>query len=84
MNKNKTLTPMAIIYVDGIRLAPVLEGSLRSLRVTDPLNRIGECVIVFSCPDPDKIDIKTFAIMPQSTQKIRLEFHIFLLIKHLE
>jgi uncharacterized protein involved in type VI secretion and phage assembly len=48
MSENKHLAPARIIYIDGNRLAPAYEGALRSVRVTDQLNRVSQCTVSFN------------------------------------
>ena len=47
MNENKRLAPICIVYIDGVRMSPACEGALRSARVIDPLNNIGQCTLTF-------------------------------------
>jgi hypothetical protein len=47
MNENERLTPICIIYLDGVRLSPALEGAFRSANVYDKMNGVGRCVISF-------------------------------------
>ena len=59
-DKNKGLTPICIVYVDGVRLDTEMEGGFRSVRITDALNTIGGCTAQFSCDSSKEIGENTF------------------------
>lgn len=58
-NKNKTLTPVWIAYVDGKRLSTDYEGALRKIYINDRLDFIGSARLLFdiSAVDFDNDDI---------------------------
>lgn len=58
-NKNKTLTPVWIAYVDGKRLSTDYEGALRKIHINDRLDFIGSASLLFdiSAVDFDNDDI---------------------------
>ncbi|MCL2381446.1 MAG: phage late control D family protein, partial [Treponema sp.] len=62
MDKNKRLTPICIVYVDGERLGPAWEGRFRSIRVVDRLSGISGCAIVFSGDNSGKMDTEIFSV----------------------
>ena len=60
MNENERLTPICIIYLDGVRLSPALEGAFRSANVYDKMNGVGRCVISFDNNELKQEDKKSF------------------------
>jgi len=60
MTENKHLVPACIIYMDGVRINQKLEGAIRSVRVVDILNKVGECTVTFDYTDLSNEDTTAF------------------------
>ena len=55
MSDNKHLTPVFIVYVDGRRLDTEHEGALKTIIISDRLNKVSEFTLVF---DTGEVKIK--------------------------
>ena len=62
MSDNKHLTPVWIVYVDGKRLDTEHEGALLSITVTDKINGISSCSLLFDTSAVKLRDKGTFVL----------------------
>ena len=60
--ENRTLTPVWIAYVDGVRLGTGYEGALKRIRIHDRLDFAGTASLLFGIPPADFCNDGTFAI----------------------
>ena len=61
-SENRTLTPVWIAYVDGVRLNTGYEGALKRIYIHDRLDFAGTASILFGIPPADFCNDGTFAI----------------------
>ncbi len=60
--ENRTLTPVWIAYVDGVRLGTGYEGALRRIYIHDRLDFAGTASLLFGIPPADFFNDGTFTI----------------------
>ena len=60
--ENRTLTPVWIAYVDGVRLGTGYEGALKRIRIHDRLDFAGTASLLFGIPPADFCNDGTFAM----------------------
>ena len=60
--ENKTLTPVWIAYVDGVRLGTGYEGALKRIYIHDRLDFAGTASLLFGIPPADFCNDGAFAI----------------------
>jgi phage protein D len=63
--KNKHLTPVWIVYVDGRRLDAEHEGALNRIEITERLNSISTFSLFFNTADVNILDKETFSMESQ-------------------
>jgi phage protein D len=64
-NDNKHLTPVWIVYIDGKRLDTDHEGALLKIVVSDRLNGIGTCTLLF---DTSAVKLRDAGILAMESQ----------------
>ena len=61
-SENRTLTPVWIAYVDGVRLGTGYEGALKRIYIHDRLDFAGTASLLFGIPPADFFNDGTFTI----------------------